>query len=174
MGSEPRGELIDLSEAHGSTSMALETFVAEHYDRLLRLAGLVCRSVDEAEDAVQAALERAWRRRAQLTEPGLLRPWLDRIVVREAIRGRGRRLRTLAEPIGSAAPESNADEWIALRTAFGQLPPEQRAALVLHLYLGHSVAGTAQLMGVPLETARSRLRLGRSRLRVLLGEEDSR
>ena len=68
-------------------AVELHDFVFEHHSRLIRLAALVTRSIDEAEDAVQAALERAWRHRSSLTDPSRLRPWLDRIVVREAIRG---------------------------------------------------------------------------------------
>src|SRR6186997_2604333 len=73
----------------------LHDFVFEHHGRLIRLAALVTRSVDDAEDAVQAAFERAWRHRATLTDPSRLRPWLDRIVVREAIRGAHRPTQTL-------------------------------------------------------------------------------
>jgi RNA polymerase sigma-70 factor (ECF subfamily) len=161
------GDLVDLVDER-SASVALEAFVAEHYGRLIRLAGLVCRSIDDAEDAVQAALERAWRRRMQLQDGALIRPWLDRIVVREAIRRNARRLPTMSELPVAAARSAATDDWMALRMAFDQLSVDQRAAIVLHLYMGYSVSATAQLLGVPVETARSRLRLGRSRLRALL------
>src|SRR5690349_23012820 len=66
--------------------------VAAHYPRLIRLAGLICRDAIDSEDAVQAGLERAWRRRESLNDPDRLAAWLDRIVVREAIRlGRDKR-----------------------------------------------------------------------------------
>jgi DNA-directed RNA polymerase specialized sigma24 family protein len=38
----------------------------------------------------------------------------------------------------------------------------------LHLYAGYSVAETAEIVGAPVETARSRLRLARQRLRMEL------
>src|SRR5688500_2193272 len=65
---------------------SLDAFVRAHYPRLIRLAGLITRDSDEAQDAVQAALERAWRKRGAVRDPARLRPWLDRIVAREAIR----------------------------------------------------------------------------------------
>ena len=159
------GELVDLTDAMGS---ALETFVVDHYERLIRLAGLICLSVDEAEDAVQAALERAWKRRGQLSDPALLKPWLDRIVVREAIRHR--QTRVLTVDTLPDTPSHDNDDWVAVRIAFAQLPPQQRAAFVLHLYLGYSVSATAQVLECPVETVRSRLRNGRQHLRTLLGE----
>jgi len=39
-----------------AADLALETFVVEHYDRLLRLARLICRDATDATDAVQAGL----------------------------------------------------------------------------------------------------------------------
>lgn len=61
-------------------------FVEEHYQRLVRLAALICNNAADAQDAVQNGLERAWRQRGQLRGQGSTRPWLDRIIVREAIR----------------------------------------------------------------------------------------
>jgi RNA polymerase sigma-70 factor (ECF subfamily) len=152
----------------------IERFAAEHYPRLVRLAGLITRDAEEAQDAVQAALERAWRHRFRLTDPTRMRSWLDRIVVREAIRLDRRRGGLLArlgltgfrrEPIELAAPSAEPTDLIALRAAFAKLSPQQRAVISLHLYAGYSVAETADALGVPVETARSRLRLARARLR---------
>ncbi len=64
----------------------LADFVRDHYARLVRLAGLICRESRDADDAVQNGLEQAWRRRSSLRDRGALRSWLGRTVVREAIR----------------------------------------------------------------------------------------
>ncbi len=154
---------------------ALEAFVGEHYARLLRLARLVCRDTTDATDAVQAGLEQAWRYRATLRDDEHRRAWLDRIVVREAIRvSNGRRswldrvfgLDTTATWI-EPSEESSAQLALraTLRTAFATLSPEQRAVVALHLHAGYSVKETATIVGIPVETARSRLRLARERLR---------
>ena len=160
-------------------------FVAEHYPRLIRLAGLICRDAIDSEDAVQAGLERAWRRRETLLDPERLSAWLDRIVVREAIRlGRDRRSfrqrieRLLGDqddieiPLAhpDADPGSAATSRAALRHAFESLPAAQRAVVALHLYLGYSIAETAEMVRAPLETVRSRLRLAREQMRFELSE----
>src|SRR5215208_4323149 len=75
---------------------AIAAFVAEHYSRLLGLARLICRDAGDAADAVQIGLEQAWRKRATLRDDALLRPWLDRIVTREAVRVSRRRSSWLA------------------------------------------------------------------------------
>jgi RNA polymerase sigma-70 factor, ECF subfamily len=157
--------------------VALEELVSQHYDRLLRIAVLICRDRTDAEDAVQVALERAWRHGHDLRDPERLPAWLHRIVVREAIRLEHRRrgliARWLASPREIAVGLSaNGDRDLDLQVALRDLPVEQRAALVLHYHAGFSVAETAELSGVPLETTRSRLRLARDRLRAVLGGSD--
>lgn len=160
----------------------LEALVETHYDRLLRLARLICRDAADAADAVQAGLEQAWKHRSSLRVDGAAKAWLDRIVVREAIRvARARRswLARLLHPDEQVTwlepPDTRATDGLeraALRTALGALSPEQRAVVALHLYAGYSVAETAALVDAPEETVRSRLRLARHRLRRQLEEVD--
>ena len=152
-------------------SIELRDFVTAHHSRLIRLAVLVTRSVDEAEDAVQAALERAWRQRASLADLSRLRPWVDRIVVREAIRGMRRRRRSYDERMPTLHSRDTSDETAAVHHALDQLNPDHRAVVVLHLYAGYSVPDTAAALNIRVETARSRLRVARDRLRRLLAEE---
>jgi RNA polymerase sigma-70 factor (ECF subfamily) len=159
---------------------AIVAFVTEHYDRLLGLARLVCRDTNDAADAVQVGLEQAWRRRSTLRDDANLRSWLDRIVVREAVRVSRARRSWLGriftptpdvkwiEPSDRRSSEPGA--FAALRAAFQRLSPEQRAVVALHLHTGYSVAETADIVGAPVETVRSRLRLARQQLRRELEE----
>ena len=159
---------------------AIAAFVAEHYERLIRLARLVCGDVADAADAVQVGLEHAWRQRSTLRDPSRLRPWLDRIVMREAVhisKSRQSWLGRLFTPRPEVAwiepPDPHGQEpstFVALRSAFAQISPEQRAVVVLHMHLGYSVAETAAIVGAPEETVRSRLRLAKGRLRRELEE----
>jgi RNA polymerase sigma-70 factor (ECF subfamily) len=159
---------------------AIAAFVAEHYDRLLRLARLICRDASDAADAVQIGLEQAWRRRSALRDMDRVGPWLDRIVAREAVRVSRRRQSWLSrlfaprpdvtwvEPVDRRASEPSA--FVALQAAFAELSPDQRAVVALHLHLGYSISETAVLVGAPDETVRSRLRLAKQRLRRELEE----
>lgn len=159
---------------------SVTAFVIEHYDRLVRLARLVCRDSGDAADAVQVGLEQAWRGRSSLRDEARIRPWLDRIVMREAMRISKRQTSLLGrlfstqqtvkeiDPPDRRAPEPGT--FVALRAALEGLSPEQRAVVALHLYAGYSVAETAAIVGAPEETVRSRLRLARQRLRHELEE----
>jgi RNA polymerase sigma factor (sigma-70 family) len=157
----------------------LEALLADEYGRLVRLAGVICRDPADAQDAVQAAVERALRSRDALRDPTKVRSWLNQIVVNESIRIDERRRRWWShltsgpreievasdtEDPGSGSVAAAA----ALRAAFDALPVEQRVMVALHHYAGYSVVEAATIAGIPLETARSRLRLARSRLRRVL------
>jgi len=156
---------------------SLDAFVRAHYPRLIRLAGLITRDADQAQDAVQAALERAWRKRGDVKDSASLRPWLDRIVAREAIRqtrGTGlsaMRRRESADWIEYPSTLPEPAEMVILREALGRLSPDHRAVIALHLHEGYSVEETARVLAVPFDTVRSRLRAARARLRRELAEE---
>jgi RNA polymerase sigma-70 factor, ECF subfamily len=175
-----RIQRVGWQEREVNGSAALEAFVVEHYDRLLRLARLVCQDAIEASDAVQAGLEQAWRHRGDLRDDDRRGAWLDRIVVREAIRVRRRHRTWWQRIVGLDAegavfqiphdPSPDLTIRLAINGAFDRLSAEQRAAVSLHLYAGYSVAETAVIVGAPVETVRSRLRLARERMRDALGE----
>jgi RNA polymerase sigma factor (sigma-70 family) len=172
--SEP--EAVSIAQPVGEDRESLEiapldTFVRQHYPRLVRLAGLITRDVDQAQDAVQAALERAWRKRGTVRDQANLRAWLDRIVVREAIRqtrGHGLAILIRRPPtdwleLPASLPEPA--ERAIVREALGRLSPDHRAVIALHLHAGYSVDETARVLGVPFDTVRSRLRAAREQLR---------
>ena len=185
MGSTIEPMASSTADSAPTETLALEdqlvAFFDDHYARMVRLAGLICHAGSSAEDAVQAAMEQAWRRRGTLRDPDKLPWWIDRIIVREAIRqNRGPWWRRITEatsedraPLHPDPAIQAAPERLALAAALQSLRVEQRAACVLHLYVGYTVGETAQLMGVSVETTRSRLRLARRQLRAELSEDES-
>lgn len=185
-------ETVEAAAGGTAGTRSLESFFGAHYARLVGLAGVVCGDRASAEDIVQTALERAWRSRASLADEGALRPWLDRIVVREAARERSSRRSLLArlvrppavreiepsgEVVGRREPADESARWssegVALRDAFDRLTPGHRAVVVLHLHAGFTVDETARELGIPRETVRSRLRVARQQLRRTLEEDPS-
>ena len=160
-----------------SMSESLEAFVTLHYRRLVRLAGIVCADRADAQDAVQNALERAWRHRASLRDRQRIKPWLDAIVVRESIRLNGRSRSVLRRMTRRLAGLDDAELAYhqpmptGLLDELKRLPPAQRAVLALHYEAGYPVAEIAELVNAPLETVRSRLRMARGRLRRAHGDD---
>jgi hypothetical protein len=120
-------ERAGLRRPDTASVVALEELVAEHYDRLLRVAVLICHDRTDAEDAVQVALERAWRHGQSLRDPDRFPAWLHRIVVRESIRlehrKRGLISRWLSSPREIAVglpPEGDRDLDLRRRSAISR------------------------------------------------------
>jgi RNA polymerase sigma factor (sigma-70 family) len=149
-------------------------------DRLFTLAHRILRDVDRAEDATQQTLVIAWRELRRLRDPDRFDGWLQRILVNccYAEAGRARResgnVRVLvlepAAPGDHALDIAHRDE---LERGFRRLPPEQRAILVMHHYLGLTPADIAETLGIPAGTARSRLHYAHAAMRAAL-EADAR
>jgi RNA polymerase sigma-70 factor (ECF subfamily) len=70
-----------------------------------------------------------------------------------------------SEDRSPAEARAAAERVRAFRLLLEELPEPQAEALVLHFVLGYSIGETAAAQRVPLNTARSRLRNGVSRLR---------
>jgi RNA polymerase sigma-70 factor (ECF subfamily) len=149
-------------------------------DALFGIARRILRDVSLAEDAVQQALVIAWRELRSLRDPDRFDAWLKRTLVHacyaEARRKRAWTANIRALPIdGPAGP----DELASLVTrdeverGFRRLPPEQRAILVLHHYLGLDSNEIGELLDIPAATARSRLHYAHRAMRALL-EADAR
>lgn len=150
-------------------------------DRLYAAARLVLVDQHRAEDATQEALLAAWRDLKGLRDPDRFEPWLRRILVnacyREARKDQSwRRAQTRMEPIVDAVPDAadqTADRDVVDRAMSG-LEPEQRALVVLHYYLRLPVAETAQTLGIPAGTVKSRLSRATTRMRANLDAEARR
>lgn len=125
----------------------------------------------DREDAVQSAIEKAWRRADSLRDPGKLKPWLARIVVnecRDALRHRKRELPTETLPEESAPPQQEQGE---LRELVMALPEAERLPIVLHYLEGFSTQEIASALRCPKGTILSRMSRGRRQLKRFLTEE---
>ena len=149
-------------------------------DRLFAIGQRILRDVDRAEDAMQQALVIAWRELPRLRDPDRFDAWLNRLLVNacyaEARRRRdwGANIRLL--PVdGPAGPDAIGDlvDRDEVERGFRRLPPEQRAILVLHHYLGLGLNEIGEVLDIPAGTARSRLHYAHRAMRALL-EADAR
>jgi RNA polymerase sigma-70 factor, ECF subfamily len=134
---------------------------------------------EDAADCVHDALARVWQSKSAYSRArGAVRSFLLVCVRNEAVsrrRSRSRRLR-LAERL--AAEPQRYDELEAgdpiernrLRTAMGQLPPEQRTPLELAYYEGKTHTEIAAELRAPLGTIKSRIAMGLRKLAVALRE----
>jgi len=160
---------------------AYEELVRMHQQIAMRTAWLVTRNAAEAEDAVQEAFVKAYRALRRFREGAAFRPWLLAIVTNEARNRRRSVARAdrltlrVAEvrPSGDAAPSPEAaalleEERTLLVKALNALREEDRLVVGYRYLLGLSEAETAEALGVPKGTVKSRLARSLGRLREAL------
>lgn len=150
----------------------LEQFLAERADRLLRTAVLLTGSREAGQDLLQTALERLLRHWRTLSgDPeGYLRRTLYNLAA-DGFRRQGLLQRKLLLLRAGTRPPPDVTAQVDLRDALVrmlvQLPPRQRAVLVLRYWEQLSEAETAAVLGWPEGTVKSAVSRGLRRMREL-------
>jgi RNA polymerase sigma-70 factor (ECF subfamily) len=150
--------------------------------RLFAVAYRIVRDHYLAEDAVQQALITIWNELPRLRDPERFDAWTYRLIVRSSVaearreRRGGASIQLLPED-SDVSPAPDQYRAVAdrdqLERGFRRLTPEQRAILVLQHYAGQSLAEIADVLGIPVGTAGSRLHYATRALRAAL-EADGR
>lgn len=153
------------------TDQDLGTRIISLTAALYRVSCSLLHSEADREDAVQAAIEKAWLKAKSLREDSKLKPWLIRILINECFSIGRRRIReipteTLPETI---APDHREDD--DLREALMTLPQIVRLPIVLHYMEGFTIAQIASMLRCPKGTVLSRMDRGRKQLKNLLLRE---
>lgn len=155
-------------------------YVAARSAALQRFAYLMTGDPTECADLVQEALERAYPRWSGLVKRGTHEAYLKRSIVNASV-DRWRKLGRVT-PVADVAPyddrvvtavEGGTDADEAWRLC-AELPPLQRAAVVLRFHEDLSYAQIAGLLGCAEATARSHVHraLGTLRARLTTGVDD--
>src|SRR5579859_1602323 len=146
-----------------------DCFVAENADGLLRTAYLMVGDRHEAEDLVQETLFKVaskWPRVSGMARPAA---YARRILVNQVLHGSSKRSRNRAELNAARPAELACDGAVIdlhddLFDALAELPPRQRAALVLRYFLDLPEAEVASAMRCSLGTVKSSTSRGLRRL----------
>ncbi len=155
---------------HGDVHRDFASFYHAHFPAQLRRAAVLARTADEAADAVQQAFVDVYRRWTDLSYPDR---YLTRAVVNRCRDGGRRasardrlRLRLVREPapVVTEVPLADEELWVALN----DLPFNQRAAIVLRYYGGHTEAEIADLLDCSAGSVGPWITRGLARLRKVL------
>lgn len=159
---------------------AFTALVGRYREPALRMAYGI--AGNEAEDAVQDAFVKAFRKLESFRDDAAFRPWLFTIVANEA-RNRRRswtrrkqldlQVREQPKSIDHDLSEVAArnEQRQHLLDAVARLPDRYREVVALRYFAGLSESETAAALGCPPGTAKSRLSRGLDLLRAALGEE---
>ena len=131
-----------------------------------------------ADDVVQETLLRAWRTPRILSDPvDSTRSWLftvARHLVIDEARSARRRHEFPTDELPDRAERDTTDavfEVLLIEEALAGLAFEHRVVIVHCYYGGRTAAETAELLGIPAGTVKSRLHYGLRALRLALQEK---
>jgi RNA polymerase sigma-70 factor (sigma-E family) len=147
-------------------------FVVARSPALLRSAWLLTGDKAAAEDLVQIALAKVWPRWTRLERGGGVEAYVRKVLVNAYLTGRRRRWHgetpTADLPEQAAAHDAHAatDLRMAVRAALADLPPRQRAVVVLRYFEDLTEAQTAQALECSVGTVKSQTAKALARLRT--------
>ena len=158
----------------GGEPAAFEELVTPHQGALFTLACRMLGDREEARDAVQSALLRAYQHLAQFDPNRRFFSWIYRIVMNECLNRLRARVPEDGLPATLAAPGTPFDAAAAseraahVRAALLRLSPDQRAVVTMRHFGGLSYDEMGEALGIPAKTVKSRLYSARQRLGELL------
>jgi RNA polymerase sigma-70 factor (ECF subfamily) len=170
----------DLLAAHlAGDPEAFGELFGRHRDRLWAVALRTTGNPEDAADALQDGLIAAFQRAGSFRGDAQVSTWLHRIVVNACLDRLRRNKMRLATPITAdmdfESPEPEPAEVAAsgaqrdvVLAALEQLPPDQKAALVLVDMEGFTMAEVAEILEAPEGTIKSRCSRGRAKLAEIL------
>jgi RNA polymerase sigma-70 factor (ECF subfamily) len=170
-----------IAAAAAGDRAAAQALCLEILPRVRNLVRYLLRGDHDVDDIAQEALIAVLRGLGGYRGEGKFESWVDRIVARATFAHIGRRRDERARASNDApellpdAGDASGERYVLRRqlaAVLDQLSDEQRHALVLHHAMGMTVPEIAALIGAPVETVRSRLRLGIAAMRRLLGDTE--
>jgi RNA polymerase sigma-70 factor, ECF subfamily len=161
-----------------------ELLMRRHNRRVYRAARAILKRDDEAEDVMQDAYVRAYEHLADFRGDAAFGTWVARIAVHEALARvrREQRFRAPAPPTEEAPdvltePDRNPEQLVndqqlrgVLEKAIDALPDDFRAVFVLRAVEQMSGAETAECLGIPEETVKTRLHRAKHKLQELVAQ----
>ena len=175
-----------VARAAAGDEAAFARIVGAHHDDMARVAFVVCGDVELAQEAVQAAWQKAWAKLGSIRDADRLRPWLVSIAANEArqlARSRHRRwMRETAidetaadvqQPSGGRAVADPAGRTaeLDLANALAGLAPDDRTLIALRYAAGLTSDEIGRAIGMTGGGVRARLARLLDRLRKELHDD---
>lgn len=169
-----------LARARAGDREAFSALAAAHREAVYRAAWWILKDQDDALDATQEALLRAFRFLPRFDGRASFRTWARRIATNVALDRQARRKRDRADAlpeedlVGDPREEAvgadleREERRRLVREAIETLPPAQKAAVVLRDVEGLSYEEIASELKIPRGTVMSRLFYGRATLKKKL------
>jgi RNA polymerase sigma-70 factor, ECF subfamily len=163
--------------ARSGDELAFDALVGPLIDPAFKLAVVFLRDPVEAEDAVQEACLKAWKKLDQLHPGAPLRPWFLSIVANHCRSVRRARwwseIRMASFPDRPNSIAENIESNLDLDRELAKLSVTDRAALFLFFNLDLPMNEIGRVLRISPQAAKSRVHRAVVKLRLSLAEEES-
>lgn len=148
--------------------------VHEHQDELYRLAYHILRSREDAEDALQESLFRAYSNLWQLKQPKYFKTWITKILMNACFELQRKRKNILdideyKEAIGTSEDITTA---IVMEKAIQELDDVNRQIIFMFYYEDYSVKEISEVLNVSVMNVKQRLSRSRKMLKTILEDRE--
>jgi RNA polymerase sigma-70 factor (ECF subfamily) len=151
----------------GAFNLLIRQWERPIYNYIVRMIG----NRDEAMDLSQDCFMRAYRELRTLKDRDRFSSWLYRIAHNACLsqirKNHGKTWVELDPEAGTT--HTSLENRLAVEKALGQLPADQREAVILKVFQSLKFEEIAAIQGAPVSTVKSRLYMGFEKLRSILG-----
>jgi RNA polymerase sigma-70 factor (ECF subfamily) len=168
-------DLALLRRVQAGDRAAFEALYLAYHRRVSRFLARLTRQPERIEEIVNDTLWVVWRNASGFQGESRVSTWIMGIAWRCGLKALRRNATAVEVPLDENEVDTVADEGFAtqelrdwLLRGLDQLVPEQRAAVELAYYHGHSCEEIAEIMGCAAGTVKARLFHARVKLRSLL------
>lgn len=158
----------------------MDQYIRKYGKRLYGLCMTLCADKHEADDLYQDTWVKVIRSFDSFDASKDFEPWLTRLCV-NTYRDKLRRLarspfmnflsNESKDAVFSTVPAPEREDYSDLYTAIDQLPEKMRLAIILFYFEDMDISKTAETLGIPPGTVKSRLNKARKLLKEVLTDE---
>ncbi|HUY09852.1 MAG TPA: RNA polymerase sigma factor [Candidatus Dormibacteraeota bacterium] len=174
MGTIPGTEAGLIESARGGDDAAFDALVGPLIEPAYKLAVVMLRDSQEAQDAVQETCFKAWTKLPQLRQDSPMRPWFLAILANHCRTVRRTRWWSVVKVPSIRGredfPGGEIDSDLDLNRALGKLSATDRAALFLFFSLDVPLVEVARILKISPQAAKSRVHRAVVKLRLNMVE----
>lgn len=172
-------EIVELvKRAKEGDGDAYSELFRRYEEDIYRMAYVYLGSPEDALDVVQETAYRSYKALPKLKEPQYFKSWLIKIAIGcsvDLLRKRKKEVQWKAEYFDSvtAADEGDIPLALSLKDLIDLLEPEEKHVILLRFYQDFTIRETAEILDIPLGTAKTLLYRALGKLRKKVEEEDA-
>lgn len=168
-------DFLLIRKMKNGSEQAMDLFVAQYYNKILRYCYFHCDDRAHAEDLTQETFARFFEALAKYQHMGKAINFLYVIARNLCTDFHNKKKEIITEyfPDPGENPTEAVEMRLDMKQALENLPEEIREVVILHYFQDYSLREVSSIMNIGLPLTKYRIKKAKAQLSVLLGKEDS-